>query len=425
MLENQINLQEIMKTVINNPELFELIQQKMNPPTNEYIRSSPTIIKKVKNNLDELESQLFRFFKMILMDSEKIKKLGLNESEIIRINKNDPKINVNYYDIIKSEVYVDLSLPIEEIKEKVFGQIFYPNIVKKVHKRIEKSQTTEYIISNPVNEVNEERSFFIYDNFLYLEFEGNKLSTSSKLKDGDELYLKLSKDMFNEINTFPKTKNIVINYENHFFTSFLMSEKGISYKIFKKLFNTELYPNTLTIYDDNIFNTLNFIPGSRTIGAGDFGELMFMDPSDATIKQFSLSKKAPKWRIISEGLNIFGICENPECEAHKKEVIYRTLKYKSLPEEGLLFDMLENRDKIRCPICNKLIDPKTCGFYKCEYQFRGQKKENLEVKKYDSKPKETEGNKVSYYEPKGKKQTIWFKLKIYVLPIQKMKYKPQ
>ena len=61
---------------------------------------------------------------MILMDSDKIKKIGLNETEIIRINKNDPKIIVNYYDIIKSEVYDDLSFPIEEIKKVVSDKYF-------------------------------------------------------------------------------------------------------------------------------------------------------------------------------------------------------------------------------------------------------------------------------------------------------------
>ena len=65
------------------------------------------------------------------MDSEKAKYFGFNESEIIKINKNNSKIYVNYYDIIKSEAYVDLSLPTEEIIPKIFGQLFYPNIVKK------------------------------------------------------------------------------------------------------------------------------------------------------------------------------------------------------------------------------------------------------------------------------------------------------
>ena len=421
MQNDQLNIQDIMETLKNNPELLNLIQQKKNPPKNEYIRSSPTIIEKIKNNLNELESQLLRFFHIILMDSETIKKFDLNETEIIRINKNDSKIYVNYYDIIKSTVYADLSLPIEEIKEVIFGQIFYPNFVMKVHKRIEKNQTTEYVISNPINEINKKKSFFNYNNFLYLELEGNKLSASSKLKEGDELYLKLSDDIFNEINTFPKTKNILLYYKNILFSNFTMSEEEISYGKFIKLFNTQKYRNTINIYDDKL-NNLNFVPLNQVIGAGEL-DFKFVDPSDAKIKQLSLSKDAPKWRYISEGLNIFGICEYPECEAYKKEVIFRTSK--ALPEEGLIFDIFENRGNIRCPICSKIFDPKTCGFYKCEYQFIGTKKENFEEVEYNSEPKEAKGNNLEYYKPNEKKQAIWFKLKIYVLPIQKIKYESQ
>jgi len=54
------------------------------------------------------------------MDSETIKYFGLNDTEIIKINKNDSIIYANYYDIISSEVFDDLSLSFEEIKEIIF-----------------------------------------------------------------------------------------------------------------------------------------------------------------------------------------------------------------------------------------------------------------------------------------------------------------
>ena len=85
--------------------------------------------------------------------------------------------------------------------------------------------------------------------------------------------------------------------------------------------------------------------------------------------------------------------------------------------------MIESRGKIRCPLCHKIFDPKTCGFYKCEYQFIGIKKEDGDEVRYDSKTRETKENELEYYESNGKKETIWFKLKIYLLlPIQKIKY---
>jgi len=206
-----------------------------NETKNEYISASPTLIKKIKNNFNEFESHLFTFFCMILMDSEKAKNLGFKETEIIKINKNDSKIYMNYYDIVKCEVYIDLSLPTEEIISNIFGQLFYPNFVKKVHKRIEKNQTTEYIISNPISEINEERSLFKYCDFLYFELGENKLSKLSKIKEGDELYLKLSEDIFNEINTFPKDGHIPICHCNKVLAKFEKSKKGISYGKWKKI----------------------------------------------------------------------------------------------------------------------------------------------------------------------------------------------
>jgi len=416
-------MQDIMKAMMNNPKVYNLILQEMNQMNN--IRSSPTIIEKTKNDLDKLEYLLFTFFCMILMDSEKVKNFGLNDTEIIKINKNDSKIYVNYYDIIKSEVFVDLSLPIKEIKEIIFGQIFYPNFVKKTYKRVLKNQTTENVISNPINEINEEKSLFNYSNFLYLEFKGNKLSYLSKLKEGDILSLKLSEDIYNEINTFPKDRQITIKLDNNLLGCFAMSRKGLPYNKFKKLFNNKKYYNSYLVKDDAVSYSFNFIPLGQYMGAGgdSYGGLMFIDPSNSNIKQLSLSKEAPKWRVISEGLNIFGICENPKCKANKKQVIFRALKgNRHLPEKGMIFDMLENVENIKCPICNEIIEPETWGFFECEYQFIGKKIEDRKVVKYDSKTRETKANKMDYLEQKGEKKVKWTELKIYVLPIQKIKY---
>ena len=432
MNNNQINMQNLMMMMMNNPMLYNLFQQQMNQMTeskNEYIRTFPTYIKKIKNNLNELESHLFTFFCMILMDSEKAKNFGFKETEIIKINKNDSKIYMNYYNIVKSEVYINLNLPTEEIISNIFGQLFYPNFVKKVHKRIEKNQTTQYIISNPISEINEEKSLFNYSNFLYLEFKGNKLSYLSKLKEGDILSLKLSEDIYNEISTFPKDRQITIKLDNNLLGCFAMSRKGLPYNKFKKLFNNKKYYNSYLVKDDAVSYSFNFIPLGQYMGAGGdcYGGLMFIDPSNSNIKQLSLSEKGPKWRYISEGLNIFGICENPYCEAYKKQVIFRALKgNRPLPEKGMIFDMIENILNIRCPMCNKIImEPETCGFFKCEYQFIGKRIENGEPKDYDSKTRETNGNKMDYLEQKGEKKVKWTKLKIYVLPIQKIKYELQ
>ena len=83
-----------------------------------------------------------------------------------------------------------------------------------------------------------------------------------------------------------------------------------------------------------------------------------------------------EWREVCKGLNIFGICSNKNCIAKGKEVIYKT----ELKEEGLNFCLNNEIVNIKCPICNKIIKPKTCGFWKCEYQFVGTKIEDGEEK---------------------------------------------
>jgi hypothetical protein len=67
------------------------------------------------------------------------------------------------------------------------------------------------------------------------------LSTLSKLKEGDELYLKISNNIYKEINTFPKRTTTFIKYRDKIFRTFIMSEKGICYGEFKKIFNFNYY----------------------------------------------------------------------------------------------------------------------------------------------------------------------------------------
>ena len=52
---------DVLEVMMNNPQLLDAIQQQVN------IRKTPTIIKRVKNNIDEKESQLFSFFKLIIL----------------------------------------------------------------------------------------------------------------------------------------------------------------------------------------------------------------------------------------------------------------------------------------------------------------------------------------------------------------------
>ena len=61
---------------------------------------------------------------------------------------------------------------------------------------------------------------------------------------------------------------------------------------------------------------------------------------------------------------------------------------------------------------------------KCEYQFKGKKIENGDIVSYDSKTKESNGDKFEYYDPFENKEIQWIELFIFVLPKQEIKYEP-
>ena len=88
----------------------------------------------------------------------------------------------------------------------------------------------------------------------------------------------------------------------------------------------------------------------------------------------------------------------------------------------MIFVLNDEIVNIKCPMCERIFKPKTCGFYKCEYQFKGKKIENGFVVEYDSKTKETNGDKFEYFDPFGNKEIQWIELKIFLLPIQEIKY---
>ena len=90
----------------------------------------------------------------------------------------------------------------------------------------------------------------------------------------------------------------------------------------------------------------------------------FVDVEKGIVKNLSFSGSAPRWRAVKKGLNIFGICKNPKCEVFDKEVVYQVgITHKE-------FNLQENVTHIVCPICYKIIVPKTCGFWQCEYNLK-------------------------------------------------------
>ena len=172
----------------------------------------------LKNEVNELEYFLYRFFQFIEINSNKAKILNYDINDELNIDKNGKKIDIYYYDIIKSEAYVDLNLQIEEIIHDIFKQMFCPY-------------------------TNKRKELFNYEKIFDLEFEGiNLLELEKKpgvelgLDEANELILKLNPKLYNDISAFPKDTAINLTINKIHFANFIPKKGGLD-KSFLTIFN--------------------------------------------------------------------------------------------------------------------------------------------------------------------------------------------
>jgi hypothetical protein len=266
-----------------------------------------------------------------------------------------------------------------------------------------------------------------------LFFLGHKTGYDIGLKEGNQIQLKINYNYIKEISKPNINIDIIFNCQGR--TKTIQSTNNTTLKSLFKEYRRNLdFTEDLKLYMNSkelkaCFRTLgqlgieNFTNIDVTLckynigGGGGYPTLDFVDVSTGKIKALKFSEDAPKWRIVKEGLNIFGICNNSKCKAYKKEVVYPTeLK------ESLIFVLNKEIINIKCPLCSKIIKPKTCGLWKCEYQFIGKKIEEGDLIEFDSKTKETNSDDFEYYNPFENGETQWVELTIYVLPKQNIKY---
>ncbi len=151
----------------------------------------------------------------------------------------------------------------------------------------------------------------------------------------------------------------------------------------------------------------------KIYGAG-INALEFVDVVTKT-KNLFFSKNAPKWRKVSKGLNLFGKCINKKCQAYDNEVVFKV-------GINIKFDFNSDRKEIKCPICSKNFIPNTMGFWKCEYQIKGEKFRNGEYQEVEINGRETKGDEFEYYDPYANQTAFWSSLTIFIANRQKMKY---
>lgn len=158
---------------------------------------------------------------------------------------------------------------------------------------------------------------------------------------------------------------------------------------------------------------------NKVYGTGVLGMLEFVDVDNLTkpkILKFSKKGNCHKWRNVSIGLNLFGKCINKSCQAYNKEVIH-------IVGINRKFDFNTEKKEIKCPLCYKCFIPITMGFWKCEYQIKGEKLKNGDYESININGKETKGNDFEYYDPYVNETSFWSSLIIFTGHRQKMKYK--
>ena len=74
-------------------------------------------------------------------------------------------------------------------------------------------------------------------------------------------------------------------------------------------------------------------------------------------------------------------------------------------------------------MCSKNFRPNTMGFWKCEYQIKGEKLEDGEYQEIDISGRETKGDNFEYFDPYNGRITCWTRLEIFVAHKQKMKFR--
>ena len=425
VINNNMNMMNPIgrnNNIIMNPNGINNYMNRMNPiGMNNNINFIGNQNIYSENEIDTKDKYLKDFFNFISFENKE------------KYEFKGTKLIINYYNLKKLDVFIDLNLKVVEIISNIYWQLFYSLFKKQEHKRTESNQTTEYVIKTPIYIMDKEACPIQYSNFLYLEYNNNDMQiyaddTGKKigLKGNSEIFLKIKEEFYNDIIKYPKIP-VPLYFQTEYISvekEFPLNKGGITLENISKLINTKNYRldveiGGITANVQIITENCDLSVHKRLLGGGG-PPLPFVDVEKGKIKNLNFSKNAPKWRKVGKGLNIFGICNNSKCEAYKKEVVYMTV----LTKDGLIFNLNEKVADIRCPMCKKIIKAKTCGFYDCEYQFIGKKIVDGEVIKYDSKTRETMGNNFEYFHGLENGEIIWTELNIYVLPRQSIKYLP-
>ena len=173
------------------------------------------------------------------------------------------------------------------------------------------------------------------------------------------------------------------------------------------LFNGSKIDPNKTLQELNIFNARILVEQPISIFGAGF-PINFTDISKNIYEEHYFSETAPNYRIVSKGINVYGICKGKKCKAYKKEVICPLKNIK-------IFNLLEEKDDLECPICGGLIIPKTLGFFCCEYRIKGKKLENDYNRPFELRDKASNKDSIRYFNPDKNGRTMFTELIVEVI----------
>ena len=168
---------------------------------------------------------------------------------------------------------------------------------------------------------------------------------------------------------------------------------------------------TLSYYDieDGAIIYANVKPIGGEVGAAAKG---LGDPTKKGPVKFPITKDGPFYLSVSNGINLFGICKNINCNAYNKEV-NSNFGYGTF---DLIRDLDPDSHKCpKCPVCEfSLLKLETCGFMKCKYTYEGKKLDGIKQVPVYYSNSISDYDQLDYFEigKAGENKSLWTELEI-------------
>lgn len=199
-------------------------------------------------------------------------------------------------------------------------------------------------------------------------------------------------------------------YLSSLFRKYIQSTKKYNQNLIF-LFNgsTLNYKNKLSQIGIRNGEKITVVDNGNLKGGGGGGfSLKFSDLSKQIYEEMGFSDDAPIYRYVGNGINICGECKFENCVAYNLEVIVPLNQIRK-------FNLVKERENLKCPLCKSLINPKTVAFYLCGYKVKGKNYENDVIKSFEFYGKADKENVVQYYSPIKNGETLVIELIIEII----------